>query len=82
MSAQDHANYARLNYIRLVIQDLVRLGILTISQSMPEISWAHIQKDLKIQYALTHYGVSFIRAVSGTQKPTEKGGPHEAAQSE
>ncbi len=82
MSAQDHANYARLNYIRLVIQDLVRLGILKISQSMPEITWAQTQKDLKIQYALTHYGVSFIRAVSGTQKPMEKGGPHEAAQSE
>jgi len=34
---------------------------------------------LKTEYALTHYGVSFIRAVSGNAGTTDKGGPDETA---
>ncbi len=88
----DKATYAKLNHIELVIQDLTRLGIISRTEKAnakdnypfgdsPMPIWSR-QTVLKAEYALTHYGVSFMRAVSGNAGTAEKGGPDETAQSE
>ena len=68
------AGYARLLHAQLIIEDLVRLGILVQMQRaeardhyalnglpMPMKGGPTV---LKLEYSLTHYGVNFIRAVT------------------
>jgi hypothetical protein len=71
MGDADKATYAKLNHIELVIGDLIRLGIISPAESTMGSKTAS-----KGEYALTHYGVSFIRAVSGNASTTDRGGPY------
>jgi hypothetical protein len=56
------------------IGDLIRLGIIS-----PAESTMASKTGSNAEYALTHYGVSFIRAVSGNAGATDKGGFDETA---
>jgi hypothetical protein len=89
MGDDDRATYAKLNHIELVIQDLIRLGIISRTEKaeakdhyllgetpMPMRGGETV---LKTEYALTHYGVSFIRAVSRKAGTTDEGGHDETA---
>ena len=89
MGDEDKATYAKLNHIELVIQDLIRLGIISRTEKaeakdhylpgQTPMPMKGSETILKTEYALTHYGVSFIRAVSGNAGTTDKGGPDETA---
>ena len=89
MGDDDKATYAKLNHIELVIQDLIRLGIISRTEKaeakdhyllgQTPMPMKGSETALKTEYALTHYGVSFIRAVSGNAGTTDKGGPDETA---
>lgn len=70
MGEIDKAAYAKLNRIDLIIGDLIRLGI--ISPAEPTMD---SKTGYNAEYALTHYGVSFIRAVSGDNGTTDKRHP-------
>ena len=89
MGDDDRATYAKLNYIELVIQDLIRLGIISRTEKAEAkdhyllgetpMPMRGSETVLKTEYALTHYGVSFIRAVSGKAGTTDEGGHDETA---
>jgi hypothetical protein len=59
---EQKANYERLGYAQLVIEDLIRLGILVDRKTPFEQS----QAVLRSQYSFSQYGVAFMQAV--TQK--------------
>jgi hypothetical protein len=89
MGDDDRATYAQLNHIELIIQDLIRLGIISRTEKaeakdhyllgQTPMPMRGSETVLKTEYALTHYGVSFIRAVSVNAATTDKGGPDETA---
>lgn len=91
MGDADKATYAKLTHIELVIQDLIRLGIISRTEKAEAkdhyllgetlMPMRGSETVLKTEYALTHYGVSFIRAVSGNTRTTNKGGPDETVRS-
>jgi hypothetical protein len=73
MSEGQLAGYARLLHAQLIIEDLVRLGILVQMQRAEAIDRYPLNgfpmsikgsPTFKLEYSLTHYGVSFIRAVT------------------
>jgi len=67
MSAEEHTNYKRLLHCRMVIEDLVGLKIIAVTERYALVEdRVNGGKDVgkSINYALSHYGVSFIRAVS------------------
>lgn len=88
MEDADKAAYARLNHIELVIHDLIRLGIISRTQKA-EAKGHYLlgqtpmpmrgSETVLNEYALTHYGVSFIQAVSGNAGTTDKDGTDETA---
>jgi hypothetical protein len=68
------ANYERVDHAELVIQDLIRLGIL-IEDKVPEpdrylpfgdnnIPFLRSKTTLRAQYSFSQYGVTFMRAVA------------------
>jgi hypothetical protein len=80
MSEAQLAGYAHLLHAQLIIEDLVRLGILA-QRQRAEARDHFLLNDtpmpmrgrptvLQVEYSLTHYGVSFIRAVSGAISQT------------
>jgi hypothetical protein len=80
MSEAQLAGYAHLLHAQLIIEDLVRLGILVQRQRV-EARDHFLLNDtpmpmkgsptvLEVEYSLTHYGVSFIRAATGATSET------------
>jgi Abortive infection alpha len=74
MSEEQVAGYARLLHAQLIIEDLVRLGILGQMQRVEANDHYSLngipmptkggRTVLTLEYSLTHYGVNFIRAVT------------------
>jgi hypothetical protein len=72
MSAEQHANYKKLLHCRMVIEDLVGLKIIGVTEKHALVEdRVNGGKDVgkSINYALSHYGVAFIRAVSPKGHP-------------
>jgi hypothetical protein len=80
MSEAQLAGYARLLHAQLIIEELVRLGILTRRQRaeardhflLNDIPYADERQSYRssVEYSLTQYGVSFIRAVTAATSET------------
>ena len=81
MSPEQHRNYARLLHARTVIEDLLRLGIIGAMHKTQKkrnhvesfqgsllIPLKESETKLVTSFALTHYGLAFIRAVSPNTK--------------
>jgi hypothetical protein len=67
LSAEQHANYKRLQHCRMVIEDLIGLKIIGVTEKYALVEdRSNGGKDVgkSINFALSHYGVAFIRAVS------------------